>query len=100
MDKWVAHFKDMVLNKLPHKDIYIVSDANQIGNGEIKVVSPTEQSVLQAKSSLKRGLVNDIPKIIKAKKFKKSPQSGSGQRKGKKPKLRKKKKKSLKKRKK
>lgn len=83
MDKWALHFQDMVLNKLSHKEVYIVSDANQVGNGDIKIVSPTEQAVEQAKSSLKRKLIINPPSKVK-KKNKKSPQSGRGRRKGKK----------------
>lgn len=66
--KWALHFQDMVLNKLSHKEVYIVSDANQVGNGDIKIVSPTEQAVEQAKSSLKRKLIINPPSKVKKKK--------------------------------
>lgn len=89
MDKWTVHFKDMVSNKLPHKSIYVVKDTNQTGSGDVTVVSPTEQAVLQAKSALKRKITNITP-VIKGKKFKKIGQSGSGRRKKKKKKAHKK----------
>ena len=46
----------MVKGELPYKTYYVVNDdkTNQHGNGDIKIVTPTQAAVDQAKMSMKR----------------------------------------------
>lgn len=73
----------MVEGKIPYKNRYIVSEVNQIGGGEpvVKIVSPVQSSVDQAKSSIKRKLDSILPLPIKRKKTVKVFQLGKGSKK-------------------
>ena len=55
-NKWISHYKKMVSGKLPNKPFYILKDDKvvQQGDGDIKLVSPGQQEVEQAKMTVKR----------------------------------------------
>ena len=55
-NKWIEHYKKMVAGKLPNKAFYILQDDKvpQQGDGDIKLVSPGQQEVEQAKMAVKR----------------------------------------------
>ena len=54
----------------------IITD--QIGSGDIKIVTPSQASVDQAKASVKRKIEESIGEPIKILKLSKNSQSGSG----------------------
>ena len=71
---WKEHFQAMVRGDIPYqKKMYT---GLQNGSGNIKVVSPTEAVVQQAKSDLKRSLQE--ADVFKPKKARFLLQSGSG----------------------
>ena len=54
-NKWIAHYKQMVEGKLPNKPYYILQDKPmQSGEGDIKMISPSQQDVERAKMVVKR----------------------------------------------
>ena len=77
---WVKHFSDMTQGLVPYnKKIYTVTQ--QVGGGDVKIVTPTEAVVERAKMDVKRKLKE--ASVYKPKRIKVSPQSGAGAKKGK-----------------
>lgn len=91
-DDWKHHFVKMAKNNT-RKEFYTVSKNNQSkhdNGGDVQIVSPTQQSVEQAKENLKRTL-NDVKfthvravKRLKQGKSKAKPQSKTRRRRSKK----------------
>lgn len=80
-EAWTTHFIAMVKGKLPHQKVYTVKeivDKQKGSGGDIKLISPTQAAVDQAKSAIKRKLEENFP--IKTKKMRKHQQSGVGSR--------------------
>ena len=75
-NKWVEHYLKMVKGELPHRKYYIVEDRkeNQKGEGGVKLVTPTQAVVEQAKLTMKCNLEEMKP--IKERKKRKRNQSG------------------------
>jgi hypothetical protein len=86
MEQMRAHFRQMAEGQLPHcKYYYIMSP--QEGSGDVKLVTPTEVAVNQAKSQIKRKLsqiVSPSVKRMKKSRVSKSNQTGAGKKKKKK----------------
>jgi hypothetical protein len=86
MEQMRAHFLQMAEGQLPHcKYYYIMSP--QEGSGDVKLVTPTEVAVNQAKSQIKRKLsqiVSPSVKRMKKSRVSKSNQTGAGKKKKKK----------------
>jgi hypothetical protein len=82
MDQLRAHFHQMAEGQIPHcKYYYVISP--QEGGGDVKLVTPTNVAVDQAKYQIKRKLsqiVSPRVKPIKKRKTVKSNQIGSGSR--------------------
>ncbi len=57
-NKWIEHYLKMVRGELPYKKYYVVPNikSSQEGDGDIKVVTPTQAAVEQAKMVVKRKL--------------------------------------------
>jgi hypothetical protein len=88
MDQMRAHFRQMAEGQLPHcKYYYVISP--QEGSGDVKLVTPTEVAVNQAKSQIKRKLSQIVApsvKRMKKSRISKSNQTGAGKKNKKKPK--------------
>ena len=73
--QWINLHENMTNGKLD-KSEYYVTDTSQQGNGEIKLVSPTQAQVDQAKMEIKRKV-----SVVRKPPAKRRKQSGGGKKK-------------------
>ena len=75
---WIKHFTDMASGLVPHEKRYY-KVPTQTGNGDVRLVTPTQAEVERAKMDVKRKLQE--ANAYKPKRLRAGPQSGSGQKK-------------------
>jgi hypothetical protein len=84
MEELRTHIYNMNDGKIPHCDFYFIPPPAQMGNGDIKLVTPTEVAVNQAQSQIKKNLSKLVTpiRVIKRPKSKPKHQTGKGRTSG------------------
>jgi hypothetical protein len=78
MEELRTQMQSMIDGQIPHCDFYFIPPPDQTGNGDIKLITPTEVAVNQAQAQIKKNLSKLVTPIRVIKRLKNKPKAQTG----------------------